>query len=351
MENAALILGSLTFSRSGVVLCLAALSGGCAFLGLQRNRRKDLFPAMAVLLFGVLLSLPLSRLIHWYSNTSQYPSFFAALTDYSTGGFVVLGVYAAFLLSALLMYALGAVRKLPTLLDDLSCAGMLAASLGKLACLFSPVCRSKFTLEGEFFRRLPFMVSSTLSNGTVEWRIATFCLQSIAYFLIFLAAALLFRGRRGGESFALTLSLAGAVHVVLDSTRYDAAYLRSNGFVSITQIFCLAALLAVAVVFSVRSVKRSGLCGRHFLYWLLWAAFAGVGGYCEYYVQRHGASFLRTYTLMELCFLALFVLNLLLCDFRPKKKTASPAEEPEKRQDETEAESAEAPVSPSGEAE
>ena len=311
METTALILGSLSIRYSGIQLFLAAASGCCLFLGLQRQRKKNLSSSALLLALGLLLSLPLSRLLHWYSNSSQYASLAAALTDYGTGGFVALGVFAAFLLSALLLHLTGQLPRLSTALDDLACAGALAAAVGKLACYFSPVCRSKFTLEGEFFRRLPFMVSSTLSNGATEWRIATFCLQSMAYFLI---CALAFRSiqrkKRAGDTFALTLSLMGAIQVVLDSTRYDAAYFRSNGFVSITQVCCVGALLGATAYFSVRSVKSSGgVKRRHVLLWLLWALCAGVGGYCEYYVQRHAGAFLPTYALMESCFLACHGVN------------------------------------------
>lgn len=311
METTALILGSVSIGYSGVLLSLSALSGCSLFFALRRKRKNGMNGAAALCVLGLLLSVPFCRFLHWYSNSSQYPSLLSALTDYRSGGFVVTGAFAAFLLSALLVKAPGQVRELPALLDNLAPAGALALAVGKLSCYFSPVCRSKFSLEGEFFRRLPFMVSSTLSNGTTEWRIATFFLQSLAY--LFICGFALWQGKkkkRVGDVFALTLSLMAAVQVVLDSTRYDAAYFRSNGFVSITQVCCVAALLTVLVVFSVRSVKSCGrVKRRHLLCWLLWAVCAGVGGYCEYYVQRHAGAFLPTYAVMESCFLGCFAVN------------------------------------------
>ncbi len=323
MDHTAFILGSLELSRSGVLLSLSALSGCCMLFALRRRRKKALFSPAAVLILGLLLSLPLSRLLHWYSNTSQYASLGAALTDYSSGGFVSVGVYAAFLLSALALWLLGIVPVSPALLDDMACAGALAAAVGKLACRSSPVCRSKFSFSSEALRRLPFMISSTLSNGAEEWRIATFALQSIAYFLIFFTAWwMLGKKKRAGDVFALTLSFIAAVQVVLDSTRYDAAYFRSNGFVSITQVCCLAVLLSALVFFSLRSVKEGGGIGKkHILCWLLWAAFAGVGGYCEYYVQRHAGLFLPTYAVMSLCFLCCFGLICLLSKTHKQPRT------------------------------
>lgn len=330
MEYSAIILGSLVISRSGILLCLSGLSGCCLFFSLQRRRTKYLYPAALVALVGLLLALPFSRLIHWYSNTSQYASFALALTDYSKGGFASVGVFAAFLLSALVFWLLGIVPKLAPLLDDLSCAGALSAAIGKLACGFSLVCRSKFSFENPALRRLPFMISSTLSTGAEEWRIATFALQAIAYFLICLLSLCLIKSKkRAGDSFALTLSLIGAIHVVLDSTRYDAVYLRSNGFVSITQICCVVALLATAVYFSLRGIKEGGRVRKLVFCWLLWVVCAGVGGYCEYYVQRHAGLFLPTYALMELCFLACFALNWYMSNIRAKKATAVISDEQE----------------------
>ena len=316
MENTALILGSVSNSYSGVLLSLSALSGCSLFFALRRKRKNGMNGAAALCVLGLLLSVPFCRFLHWYSNSSQYPSFLSALTDYRSGGFVVLGAFGAFLLSALLVKALGLVRDLPALLDDLAPAGALALAVGKLSCRFSQICRSKFSFESEKLRRLPFMISSTLSNGAEEWRIATFCLQSLAYlFICGFALWLRKRKKRAGDIFALTLSLMAAVQVVLDSTRYDAAYFRSNGFVSITQVFCVAALLAVLVVFSVRSVKSyGGVKRRHLLCWLLWAVCAGVGGYCEYYVQRHAGAFLPTYAVMESCFLGCFAVNRVMCN-------------------------------------
>ena len=118
---------------------------------------------------------------------------------------------------------------------------------------------------------------------------------------------------RDGNVFFLFLALYAAFTVMLDSTRYDALYLRSNGFVSLTQICCVAGLLFSTVVCSVRSVMANGLRPWHFVLWLLWAAGAGLAGYMEYYVQRHAAEFLFAYAVMEGALLLLFAIVCLLC--------------------------------------
>lgn len=337
MQTIAYILPFTTVYYSGIVLALAALGSVSLLLALRRKQGKDLTGVALLALLSLLLALPLSRLVHWYCNSEQYASFAAAMTDYSSGSYSSLGVAAAVLFSALLLRALGVLRDLPAVLDCVAPAGALALCIGRMACLFSSVDRSKFTLQGEFFRRLPFMVSSTLPSGGTEWRIATFALESITCGIMCAVFLLLFTRLRtvpryqkewkNGNVFLLFIGLYGAVTLVLDSTRYDALYFRSNGFVSITQIFCLASLLLGTVLYSVRSIQCRGLRKWHIALWLVWLSAAGVGGYMEYVVQRHNDRFLSAYTVMELCFLLTYVLECLLCRSTraPSEEEASPA--------------------------
>ena len=323
MQSIAYILPGVVIYRRGLVLLLAALSGVSLLLTLRARQGKPLFDAAALTALSSVLALPCARALHWYCNTGIYPSFRAAMTDYSAGGFTALGVVAAVLLSALILRGTGVLRELPSLLDCAAPAGALALSLGRLSCLFTAEDRSKFTLQNPALRRFPLMVSSTLPSGGTEWRIATFALESISCALLCAVFLLMFSSLRSrkrhrkawkdGNVFWLTAAAYGAVTVVLDSTRYDALYLRSNGFVSLTQICCVAAILAPTVLYSVRSVKFHGLRGYHIVIWVLWAAFGGLGGYMEYYVQRHAAEFLKAYAVMECSFLLLFVLVCVLC--------------------------------------
>ena len=94
------------------------------------------------------------------------------------------------------------------------------------------------------------------------------------------------------------MTLYSCGQVVTDSTRYDALFLRSNGFVSLEQILCAVVIFTVLVLYSVRSIMA-----RRFRFWhpILWlAALGGLGteGYMEYYFQRHGNEYLFAYSLM-----------------------------------------------------
>ena len=102
----------------------------------------------------------------------------------------------------------------------------------------------------------------------------------------------------------------GASQVMLDSTRYDSLFFRSNGFVSIVQVFSALALGLTMVVFSVRMVKAGGFKFWYVPLWILWAAFVGGGGFMEYYVQRHGDQALFAYSVMTLCLAVIVLLTL-----------------------------------------
>jgi len=84
--------------------------------------------------------------------------------------------------------------------------------------------------------------------------------------------------------------------------RYDGLYTRLNGFVSLPQICCTAALVFTAVLLSVRSVKKAGgVRPYHWIIWLVLLLCFGGGGYMEYYVQRHGNLYVKAYSIMGLC--------------------------------------------------
>lgn len=75
---------------------------------------------------------------------------------------------------------------------------------------------------------------------------------------------------------------------------------------SIVQILCAVALVAVMVFFTVplfTAKKRKSF----FLLWLLFLAFTGGAGFMEYYVQRHGDQAAFAYSVMILCLTAMAV--------------------------------------------
>ena len=118
--------------------------------------------------------------------------------------------------------------------------------------------------------------------------------------------------QKDGDTTLIFLLLYGVSQIVLDSTRYDKLFFRSNGFVSVVQVLGALGLLLVIVVFSVRVVKARGFRFWNVLVWLGIAACIGGAGFMEYYVQRHGDLAAFSYSIMSACLLAAAVLVLLL---------------------------------------
>jgi len=61
-------------------------------------------------------------------------------------------------------------------------------------------------------------------------------------------------------------------------------------------------------------VKRRGVCPRLGVLWGVFLALGGLGGYMEYFVQRHADRFALAYSVMTLCFLTMAAIN--VCLFR-----------------------------------
>ena len=218
------------------------------------------------------------------------------------------------LAAAALLGLLGIIRDLPAFLDDGSLAAAAGIAVGRLGDMYGVINHGRFLMTEAARQALPW--SSPVFNavsGAYEWRFATFFYQSIWAAVIFLAVGtvLLRRkksGRPEGTGAALFLTLYCLGQIVFESTRYDALFLRSNGFVSMEQIVCCAALLALLIAGTVRT---RGVSLRLAGCWLGFLAGMGLAGYMEYYVQRHGGEYVFAYNTMA-GGLALVLLSLLL---------------------------------------
>ena len=98
-------------------------------------------------------------------------------------------------------------------------------------------------------------------------------------------------------------AMFSCAQIVLESTRYDSLFLRSNGFVSLFQIVGGVVVAAALVILSVRVLRG----GAHALYAViadvLALAMLGNAGWMEYLVQRYAASKGFFYAIMSFCML------------------------------------------------
>ncbi len=314
MDRIAFISEGTTVYWNSIILTLAAATAVCFFLAFYLGKTGNAAAGFAAVPASIFLGLIFSRFFHWYFRPDGYTGFLSAMGDLYTGGYALMGVFLGCFLTAALLRLLRLHGDLPEMLDCMSLAGAAGISVGRLASMFNSSDRGQVM---EHFKSLPFAYPVTNAvSGAVEYRFATFLFQAIVAFLIFLALSRFYRkggGRKkSGDTCIIFLMCYGASQVVLDSTRYDSLFFRSNGFVSIVQVLGAIALVGAIVIFSARLVKNRGFKFWYVFLWVLIAAVIGVAGFMEYYVQRHGSTALFSYSMMSLCLAAAVALTLLI---------------------------------------
>ena len=310
MEQIAFISGNSVFYWNSVVLALAAGAASCIFLAFYLPGGRPGAAAAAVP-GALVLSLFFGRLLHWYFRPDSYPGFWSAITDYTSGGYALMGCFVGCAAAAGLVRLLRLEPFAPAMLDAMSLGGCAGIAVGRLACFFSAADRGQLMP----FTALPLAYPvNNVVTGAPEYRLATFVLQAMAAALIFATLAVFFllgKKRRTGDVTLLFLLLYGLTQAVLDSTRYDSLYLRSNGFVSAVQLLSAAALVGVSALFSARMVKGRGMRRRYVPLWIGMLALLGGAGYMEYFVQRHCDRALFSYAIMTACLGIFTALSLL----------------------------------------
>ena len=324
MDRIAFILGDTFVYWSSIILTLATATAICFFLATYLGKSGNGVGAALTIPLALVASLVLGRLVHWYSRTDSYASFEAAMTDYTSGGYALVGVFAGCILAAVVLRILFIVRNLPELLDSLSVGGAAGFAGGRLACFFNASDRGQII---ESVQELPWVYPVVNAvSGAMEYRLATFVLQAMVtggIFLIVFLAFLIGHGSKkmkDGNVCLLFLLLYGCSQVGLDSTRYDSLFLRSNGFLSIVQILVAVAIVTTAVIFSVRMVKARKFRPWQIPMWVGMLAGLGGAGYMEYYVQRHGNEAAFAYSIMSASLLLVILLVLISWALGKKRK-------------------------------
>ncbi len=316
MDKLALISGESFLYWNSIVYTLAVATAIAFFLAFYIGKGGNAVAGFAAVPLSIALSLVAARFFHWYCRADSYDGFLSAMTDYTSGGYALMGVFLGCFLAAALLRLIRLDRSLPEMLDAMAISGCAGIAVGRLASLFNSFDRGQVL---ENFKSLPFAWPVTnVVSGAVEYRLATFMLQSLVALALFVGLAVFYlRGnKRGtlkdGDTCLVFLLIYGASQVVLDSTRYDSLFFRSNGFVSVVQVLGALGLGLAIFVFSKRMVKAWGLKFWQFLLWIPMAAGIGCGGFMEYYVQRHGSEALFAYSVMSICLAIVIGLTLLL---------------------------------------
>lgn len=317
MDRIAFINGESFLYWSQILLALGAVAAIAIYASVYLGKSRNYFALCVSTALTIAISIPLSRLIHWYCRTAAYESMEIAMTDYTVGGYALMGVFAAALLAAGICRLLRISKSMGQMLDAMSIGGGIGIGVGRLACLFNSADRGMI-LPDTVGLPWAWPVTNAVS-GEIENRLAVFMIQAmlVAGIVLILLAYMAWRKLRkkptkSGDIFLMFLLMYCCSQAVCDSTRYDALFFRSNGFVSMVQIFSLLALLVPIVLFSIRMVKRFTLRWWQFPIWVGIAGMLGMAGYMEYYVQRHGDLAAMCYTVMGSCMTGVAVTGLVI---------------------------------------
>lgn len=320
MNSIAFYIGSVCVTRHGILMGLGVLTAVISAVMLRRMQNRPMLPVLwAGAIASVLVPL-MSRIVYWYCLYEQFDSFWKALVMFDSGGYSMVGAVCGLLLSGFL--AVKAVKNsvpgqtLSELYDCILPSGVLGTAVGRLAGLYDTADKGRFIIEKPAFQRLPFSVPvADVYTGEVSYRLAVFMFESAAAFAVYAVSMVIFRkiyganGAAGAEKSVYRVSSAGvaalaffiAAQCVFDSMKYDALFLRSNGFVCLMQIFGAAVLVALAVYsgYLARKEGAHGITrGKAALMITGGLLLLGNAGYMEYYVQRHGNLYLSCYAVM-----------------------------------------------------
>jgi len=323
MDKLALISGETFLYWNSIVYTLAAATAIAFFLAFYIGKCGNAVAGFAAVPLSIALSLVAGRFFHWYCRADSYGGFLAAMTDYTSGGYALMGVFLGCFVVAWLLRLIRLSRSLPEMLDAMAISGCAGIAVGRLASLFNSSDRGQVLAN---FKSLPFAWPVTNAvSGAVEYRLATFMLQSLVALALFVGLSLFYiKGNKrdnlkNGDTSLIFVLIYGASQVVLDSTRYDSLFFRSNGFVSVVQVLGALGLALAIFVFSKRMVKAWGLKFWQFLLWIPIAAGIGCGGFMEYYVQRRGNEAVFAYSIMSGCLIGVILMTLLIRFLAEKK--------------------------------
>ena len=306
MYPIAAIFDHIVLYRYSIILALSACAGICIFMACCSYCKIPVNRAAGTALGAVILALLLSRLVYWYSRPDTFTSLLQAFVTPGTKSFALSGAFAGCGFSVLLFAGKGRRIKM---LDCMCIAGCWAIALGRLGCFFTATDRGQIMMQ---LTGLPWAWPVANASGQLEYRFATFLFQSGVAAVLGLLLMLLFRKKKWiGDVSLLFLLVYCASQVLLDSTRYDSLYLRSNGFVSIVQILSAVAMAAVLVIFSIFAVQNCGFKKWMIPAWIGMAGLFGCAGYMEYYVQRHGREAAFAYSVMGTCLACIVLLGLI----------------------------------------
>lgn len=306
---------NVLFSAGGLVAYknAAVITGGiilCAVLtAVLYKRRAGSASAVGVMLpIAYVLSVVMSRLLHWYFTGFAYKDFAEAIVNPYAGSYALPGVIIGTAAAAAIVQAMGLCGEKGLLLD------CTAPGLGLLACAirlsshFTGTCIGNRNVTSDFLQRTFFTVAVTDTAGNINYRLRVYLIEAGLLLIAALAAYIMLYGSRGvrmhdtcpacGHTAKRFLVLFACIEMVTDSIRNDSILMRFrffhqinpySSFISLAQVFAMALLLIIFIYYLVRSIQAEGFGRDHvgaILSFILCAGLIGATG--EFCIQRFG---------------------------------------------------------------
>ena len=285
-----IIIAVLSFASSWFMSCCLA----CAGKAENSQRMRRIVSLLAYAVSAVPLAAFFGRLIHWYSHYETYESFAGAFVN-AEGQYHEAGMMLGFVIAAGAAALISGKDLRKKMMSAYASGHMLFMTLVSLVSMYSDSDRGKAVITEGFYQRLPYSYITYMSDGSTQFRTAVFFWKFMILGIVTIVSVILyFRRRSAVETYVCYF----AAMALLDSARYDASFLRSNGFVSLMQIVSGVFLIITLTVFIVRSAKAGGFHAYHVLFMLAFMAGLSLTGYMEYYVQRHGNLYIYCYSIM-----------------------------------------------------
>lgn len=285
-----IIIAALSFISSWFMTCNLACTGKE-----ERSVKARRSASLVIYAASSLVSaLFFGRFIHWYSHYETYEGLSGAFADVE-GRYHEAGIMFGFILSAGLCALISGSMLRKKMMSACAAGQMLFMTLASLVSMFSDSDRGKAVITDVAYQRFPFSYVTYLSDGSTQYRTAVFFWKFMILGIITVISLILYyKGRSAVETYVCYF----AAMALLDSARYDASFLRSNGFVSLMQIVSGVFLIITFTVCMIRSAKARGFHVYHVLFMLAFLSGLSLTGYMEYYVQRHGNLYIYCYSIM-----------------------------------------------------
>ena len=123
MEQIGFIIGETFLYWSSIILTLAAVAAILVFLGLYIAKGGNPVAGFLAVPLSAVAGVYLARLIHWYCQADAYESMEKAMTDFTSGGYALMGVFFGCVIVACVLRLVRLSKNLPQMLDCMALAG------------------------------------------------------------------------------------------------------------------------------------------------------------------------------------------------------------------------------------